>query len=161
VKASSLFAAALLTVLIPGCRKKEQPVVPPSADPHQGMAMTKRESTVMIPESQKGKWKAAQVTVLDLASRHETTHVVPFDTDFPLPGTGLTLRLSNPLADFVMGDGVITSKSDKLENPAAQVRIQEGGQEVFKGWLFTKHPDTHAFQHPQFALRMGDFVPAR
>ena len=60
-----------------------------------------------------------------------------------------------------MGDGVITSRSEKLNNPAAQVKITEGGKDVFKGWMFAKFPETHAFEHPKYGLKLVDFVPAK
>lgn len=129
---------------------------------HAGMGMgmgAKKESKVVVPDSVKGKWKSVRIAVVDKASGKETLHAVPMGTDFAVPGTGLTLRLENPLPSFSMGDGVITSKSDQMENPAIQARISEGGKEQFKGWMFAKFPDTHAFVHPKVGLRMVEFLP--
>jgi len=172
----SLQTATLVTVALLGlsaCKKNdEKPLTMPGAPmpmdathgvtPGAGMGMpkaAKKETQVVVPEGLKGKWKSIRVAVVDKASKKETLHVVPVGKDFLLPGTGLTLRADNLLPDFSMGDGVISSKSEKLENPAAQVRITEGGEERFKGWMFSKFPETHSFDHPKFALKLVEFIP--
>ncbi|MDP2877172.1 MAG: DUF2155 domain-containing protein [Holophaga sp.] len=170
----SLQTATLVTVALLGlsaCKKNdEKPLTLPGApmDATHGNAMgagmgmpkaAKKESQVVVPEGLKGKWKSIQIAVVDKASKKETLHVVPVGKDFLIPGTGLTLRADNLLPDFSMGDGVISSKSENMENPAAQVRISEGGEERFKGWAFLKFPETHAFEHPKYALKLMAFVP--
>lgn len=128
----------------------------------EGMGMAhggaRKESQVVVPEAVKAQWKSARIAVVDRATGKESVQVVPFGTDKALPGTNLTIRLENPLPDFSMGDGVITTKSEKLENPALQLRVSEDGKEVFKGWLFAKFPDTHAFNHPKVGLKLVEFV---
>lgn len=158
-----MFGTLILMLSLVACKKQDQvPAPQPMAAPADAMhgAMgAKKESMVVVPEALKGKWKAARIAVTELGSKKETLYVVPVGADFPLPGTGLTLRIESLLPDFTMGGGVITSKSENLENPAAQVRILEGGQETFKGWMFAKFPDTHAYQHTKFALKLVEFVP--
>jgi hypothetical protein len=147
------------------CKHQEKvpaPLPAAPADPLHGMGGpmgAKKESAVVVPEALKGRWKSARIVVTDIASKKETSHVVPVGSDFLLPGTGLTLRIESLLPDFTMGGGTITSKSEKMDNPAAQVRIFEGGKENFKGWMFVKFPDTHAFQHSKYALKLVEFVP--
>lgn len=173
MKAITLVAGALLGLV--ACKKNDdKPLAMPAAPAdatHQaamgggmgaGMGMAKpakKESQVVVPEGLKGKWKAVRIVVVEHGSKKETPQVVPIGADYLIPGTGLTIRVDNPLPSFTMGDGIITSKSDKLENPAVQVRISEGGQERFKGWMFVKFPDTHAFDHPKYGLKLVDFVP--
>jgi hypothetical protein len=154
--------------LLPGCRPQpdkgaQAPLLtaPPAADPHGNGMKSKPETKVVIPESQKGKYKAIKVTLIDTATKKETPFVVALGVDFALPGTGLTLHVDNVLPHFGMGDGVITSSSDKMTNPAAQVRVSEGGKEVWKGWLFSLYPDTHAFAHDKYTLKLVDFVAAK
>lgn len=162
------FRALALTLpllgLLPGCRAKETPASPAAAAPgmpSHGGAMAKKESKVVVPESQKGKWKAIKIAVTDLATGKETTHVAPLGGDYLIPGTGLTLRVETVLPDFGMGEGVITSKSDKMENPAAQVRVLEGGKEMFKGWMFKLYPEAHPFENAKYGIKLLDFVPAK
>jgi hypothetical protein len=160
-------------VMAVGCRpKQEKAVVAPAAgsNPHAGMpgmpgmggpAMAKKESKVVVPSFQDGKWKALKLELTDLASKKVTTVSVPLTGDTALANTGLTIHVDAILCDFGMGEGVITSRSEKLNNPAAQVKITEGGKDVFKGWMFAKFPETHAFEHPKFGLKLVDFVPAK
>jgi len=164
VSSKSLYGALALMLSLVACKKEDKVAAPlaPGADATHGAMPgmgTKKESMVVVPDALKGKWKAVRIAVVEIGSRKETVHVVPVGSDFPLPGTGLTLRVENLLPDFSMGSGVITSKSEKLENPAAQVRIFEGGKEGFKGWMFVKFPDTHAYQHSKYALKLVEFVP--
>lgn len=166
-----LFVAVALLPLA-ACKKQDEkasalPLAPGATAPMDamhgapgGMGMgAKKESMVVVPDGLKGKWKAVRIAVVEMGSRKETLHLVPVGADTPLPGTGLTIRVENLLPDFSMGAGVITSKSEQMENPAAQVKISEGGKEAFKGWMFLKFPDTHAFQHTKFALKLVEFVP--
>jgi hypothetical protein len=155
-------------VLLPGCRPtpdKGAPAplltAPPMADPH-GMGMkSKTETKVVIPDALKGKYKAIKIVVVDVPTKKETPYVVALGVAFPLPGTGMTVQVDNVLPHFGMGEGVITSSSDKMTNPAAQVRVSEGGKEVWKGWLFSLYPDTHAFANDKYTLKLVDFVAAK
>jgi hypothetical protein len=36
----------------------------------------------------------------------------------------------------------------------------EGGKEIFKGWLFVRFPEAHPFEHPKYALRLVELLPA-
>lgn len=167
ILAKTMLGVLALLVSATAC-KKEQPVqAPPAAAPSDaihggmpGMGMpAKKESTVVVPDTLKGRWKSVRIVVLETATRKEIPCVVPVGSDFKVPGTDLTLRVENLLPDFSMGGGVITSKSDKLENPAVQVRILEGGKETFKGWMFAKFPDAHPFEHPKYSARLIEFLP--
>lgn len=164
----SILALSML-VLLPGCRKKDKVTMPPALNtpggenPH-GMGMgggARKESVVVVPEFQKGKYKGVRLSLMDLATKQETLLEVPLNTNFPIPGTGLAVRVENILSAFGMGDGVITSRSDTMANPAAQVVVSEGGQEVWKGWLFSLYPDTHAFGHAKYTLKLVTFLPAK
>ncbi|MBK8794426.1 MAG: DUF2155 domain-containing protein [Holophaga sp.] len=173
LKTTTLIASALLG--FSACNKHdEKPLTlanAPKDATHQaamgagmgaGMGMAKpekKESQVMVPGELKGKWKSIRIAVVDHGTKKETMVVVPAGADFQIPGTGLTIRAENMLPDFTMGGGVITSKSEKMENPAVQVRISEGGQERFRGWMFVKFPDTHAFDHPKYGLKLIEFIP--
>ena len=86
---------------------------------------------------------------------------VPADTLFPLPGSGLSLQVDNLLGDFGMANGVIAAKTETLANPAAQVRVFEQGKEVWKGWLFTRFPDTRTFAQGKYTLKLVALVPAK
>jgi len=77
-----------------------------------------------------------------------------------LADTGLLLRVKNFLPAFIMDGTTMTSASNETKNPAAQIVITEGEKEVYRGWLFSLYPGTHAFQHPRYSFTLVDFVPA-
>ena len=149
---------ALLVIAAAGCSKKEEQK-PENAGSTHGQAQRK-ESVVVVPDTVKGKWKAVKIAVTDKTASKEMVYVMPLGVDFPLPGSDMVVRVENFLPHFSMEGTTLTSQTNEPKNPAAQVRIMEGGKEVFKGWLFSLYPTTHAFQHPKFGFTLVDFVPA-
>jgi hypothetical protein len=126
-------------------------------------APAKVENKVVVPAGQNGKWKAVRISVLAKDAGKQAKPVlqeVPLGADTAIPGTGLTIRVDAVLPDFSMGGGVITSKSDSPNNPAAQVQVAEGAKPVFKGWMFSLFPEAHAFEHPKYAIKLVELVPA-
>ena len=149
---------ALLILAAAGCSKKEEKKAGDMAAPH-GQAQRK-ESVVVVPDNVKGKWKAVKIAVTDKTANKEMVYTMPIGADFPLPGSDMVVRVENFLPQFSMEGTTLTSQSNEPKNPAAQVRIMEGGKELFKGWLFSLYPTTHAFQHPKYGFTLVDFVPA-
>ncbi|HEY3308407.1 MAG TPA: hypothetical protein VGJ93_08110 [Desulfuromonadaceae bacterium] len=72
----------------------------------------------------------------------------------------MSIEVETFLPAFTMEGSTMTSASNDLKNPAAKVRIVESDSGVFKGWLFTRYPTTHAFIHPRFSFKLMDAVPA-
>jgi hypothetical protein len=120
----------------------------------------KAASVVVVPESVKGKWKAVKISVIDKSTSQQKVYTVAIGSQFKLPDSNLTLTVENFLPHFVMEGTTLTSQSNELLNPAAQIRVNEGGREIYKGWLFTLYPTTHAFQHPQFSFTLAGYLPA-
>jgi len=87
-------------------------------------------------------------------------YTVAIGSEVSIPNAGLSIRVENFLPHFVMEGTTLTSQSNEPKNPAAQIRIIEGGKEIFKGWLFSLYPTTHAFQHPKYGFTLVDFIPA-
>jgi hypothetical protein len=54
---------------------------------------------------------------------------------------------------------IITSSTNELLNPAAKVNITENGSLIFKGWLFSKFPNTHAVTLPKYGFSLIGAVP--
>jgi hypothetical protein len=120
----------------------------------------KTPSLVVVPESVQGKWKAVKISVTDKLANKQKVYTLTIGSPFKLPDSDLTLTVENFLPHFVMEGTTLTSQSNELQNPAAQLRVSEAGREIYKGWLFTLYPTTHAFQHPQFSFTLAGFVPA-
>ena len=149
---------AMLALTVTGCSKKEEKKVGEMGGTHG--QTTRKESVVVVPDKVKGKWKAVKIAVTDKTANKETVYTVPIGGEMPIPGSNMAVKVDNFLPHFSMDGTTLTSQSNEPKNPAAQVRIIEGGKEVFKGWLFSLYPTTHTFQHPKFGFILVDFVPA-
>lgn len=99
-------------------------------------------------------WKAIEVEVIDLMSAKATRYIVNVGDEEEIGGSGLKIKVFNFLPAFQMNVPIITSRSNELENPAAQIEVSEGGVQIFKGWLFTLYPTTHAFTHPKYSITL-------
>jgi len=153
-----LIPVLLLPVLFVGCGGKEEQKAGEAA-PVSGH-MAKKEAVVVVPDSVKGKWKAVKIAVTNKETSKETVYTVAIGSTLSIPNTGLSLKVENFLPHFMMEGTTLTSQSNEPKNPAAQIRIMEGGKEIFKGWLFSLYPTTHAFQHPKYGFTLVDFLPA-
>jgi hypothetical protein len=149
----------LVSVAVTGCKKKEEQQ--PQMTPPHGM-MGQHESSVVVPDSVKGKWKAVKIAVLDKTSQKKSEYEIAIGSEKAVPGTDLAIKVLNFLPDFNMNiaEHVITSSSNEPKKPAAQIIITEAGKEVFKGWIFYNLPSPHDFKHPKYAVSISGFVPA-
>jgi hypothetical protein len=151
-----LVLSVVAAVVVTGCNEKKSKPVAAAPQPQP----VKMASAVVVPDSVKGKWKAVKIQVTDKNAKDLRVYTVGIGTEFKLPNSGLALRVENFLPAFVMEGTNLTSQSNELRNPAAQLTVKEGGREIFKGWLFALYPTTHAFQHPQYGFTLVDYVPA-
>lgn len=175
--AAALTAAALL--IVGGCAKKEEPApeaAPKAAAPagqveasaaHDTKAMppghemggkTPPQRQIVVPDEVKKGWKAVVVEVTD--REKNTTEDVTIGIGQTAKVGDLEITVEAFLPSFSMGGGVITSKSNQTENPAARLVVKDKGVEVFAGWLFSMYPEAHPFQHERYALLLKDFVKA-
>jgi len=153
MKLMVLSLVAMITVA--GCNKQD----PPKVEATKQLPV-KPPSVVVVPESVKGKWKAVKISVINKNTSKQTIYTIAIGSQFQVPDSNLTLKVENFLPHFVMEGTTLTSQSNELLNPAAQLRISEGGREIYKGWLFTLYPTTHAFQHPLFSFTLAGYLPA-
>ena len=165
-----IVAAVLVAGLIvsfAGCKKKEEkPQLPPGHPsteggmPPQGMPpagmpdMPKVDRKVVVPKEIAAKWKAVKLTVEDKTKKSTKEYTINVGSSLEVPGTKVKLTVVAFLPDFRMGEKDITSASDKPNNPAAQVLIQESGKPDQKIWLYSMHPGVHPFQHEKIGLTL-------
>ena len=71
-----------------------------------------------------------------------------------VPGSDLEVRGDVFLPAFSMAQDAITSSGIEESNPAARIAVGEKGKELFGGWIFTRFPDVHPFEHPRVSLRL-------
>jgi hypothetical protein len=155
-----------LMVSFSGCKKKEEkPQLPPGHPSTQGGMppagmpdMPKVDRQVIVPKEVASKWKAVKLTVEDKAKKSSKAYTVNVGSAIDISGTKMKLTVVAFLPDFRMGEKDITSASDKPNNPAAQVLIQETGKPDQKIWLYSMHPGIHPFQHEKIGLTLNGGV---
>ena len=149
----------VFTVMCAACSRQEEKKPVEAVSPHN--VGVKKETTVVVPAIAKGKWRSVMVGVTDKQLGKESVYEVPVGSRVSIPGSALSIQVDNFLPHFIMQGPTLTSESNELKNPAAQIRVYEGEKEIFKGWLFALYPTTHAFQHPRYGFTLKDFVPAK
>jgi hypothetical protein len=168
-----LLTAVLIAAVLagPGCKKKQPPPkpMPPASMPPQGAPAgpgmsgmpgmpgtfpgeAAVEKRIVLPDDIRGAWKAVRIEVGLKERKEKKRYVVPLNSEFKVPDTGLTLKPGSFFPHFKMMPDRITSESNRQENPAVQLQVFEGGREVFHGWLFAKFPDIHPFSHDKYAV---------
>jgi hypothetical protein len=125
---------------------------------HQkGMAMPKTTTKqVITPEEVKNKWTTVSIVIKDKSSGASVSYKVKPDSVFEIPETNFKLKIGAFLPDFTMDAERITSLSAEPNNPALQVTIYEGEAEKYRGWLFSKFADMHAFEHERYSIILED-----
>jgi len=151
-----------LAFSIAGCKKKdEKPQMPaghPPMDggmPPAGMPdVPKVDRKVIVPKEVKAKWSAVKLRIEDKAAKTGKDYTVAVGSDLAVPNTKIKVKVLAFLPDFRMGDKDITSASDKPNNPAAQIAVQEPGKEEWKGFIYSMHPGIHPYQHDKIAITL-------
>ena len=153
------FVFTLMAMMaIAGCSKKEEKKAAETAAPKGQVA--RKEAKVVVSDNVKGKWKAVKIAITDKNTKKDTVYTVNIGSELAIPNSDLSIKVENFLPHFTMEGTTLTSQTNEPKNPAAQVRVLQNGNEIFKGWLFTLYPTTHAFQHPKYGFTLVDFVPA-
>ena len=157
-----LFLLAGAALAVSGCKAKDEPKKPeqPSQQSSEG-GVIRKQTEVSVPDSVKGKWKSVKLSVIDKEKNKEGSVVIDIGKTMKIDGTNLVIKVEAFLPHFIMDGTTLTSSSNAPKNPAVQVSITEGGQQVFKGWLFTLYPNTHASQHSRYGFGLVDFYPAK
>jgi hypothetical protein len=142
-----------ISLLFGGCSKTEEE---PAAKP-----VKKSSSRVLVPDDVRGQWKAVRIKVLDKSTSKEETYTIDLGYDFSIAKSDVKIRVETFLPTFVMQGRIMTSASNDLRNPAAEIIVSENNQEIYKGWLFSRFPGTHTFQHERFSFSLVDFIPIK
>ncbi len=170
-----------LVVVAGGCQKKEEgppPVVPKGVIPGQGAGpagqqttppghqalMPRGDTTIVVPESVQGKWKGVVLTVENKETQKTEEFIIDLNSDFNLPNSDLKISVGEFMPYFKMEGLTITSVSNELINPAVGVKIFENDRQIFPttedkwGWLYTKFPKIHPFEHPKYSIKLKEGV---
>jgi hypothetical protein len=141
-------------------KKDEAPhATKPAANPDKGHAPQKdggekHKIEIVVPDNVKGKWESVKLSIFDKKTNKTQAVNVKLGSVYKIPDSSLTITAGVFLPDFKMDSLTITSVSAELNNPAVNVTISDSGKELFKGWLYSKYPDIHPFEHDRFAVVM-------
>ena len=148
-----------------------EPGMPPGmpgapGQPGHNIVMPKGKTSVVVPDSVKGKWKAVVLEVEDKATKKVSDYVVNLHSNLTVPNSNLKIEVGDFLPDFRMNGLEMTSISNEPNNPAVGVKIFEGSKEVFPapgkkwGWLYGRPEfrSMHPFEHPKYHVTLKNAV---
>jgi len=146
----------------PGAMPPGAPMPPGGQMPHgqggPGMNVPKGELSIAVPDSVKGKWSAVKLLVEDKATKKKQEFTVNLNSELKIPNSNLKIAVGDFLPEFRMDAQTITSASNEPKNPAVRVKVFEGDKVIFKGWLYSKFPTIHPFEHPKYGLALKEGV---
>ena len=116
------------------------------------------DKKVTVGDQTRKKWRAVVFRVKDKNAGKERLYTVALGEEFRLPQTSLAIRADHYVPHFEMNRKEIFSASDNLVNPAARVIINEGGKDVFQGWLFQRFPSLRPFEHSSYEITLVEGV---
>jgi hypothetical protein len=114
---------------------------------------------VDIPPEVQEAFSGIRIQWKDSQSGKEGTLDVPLAGSAKIPGSNLEIQGEIYLPAFAMSATTITSSGVQEQNPAARIGVVEDGKEIFGGWIFTRFPDVHPFEHPRYSLRLAGGIP--
>ena len=114
---------------------------------------------VDIPPEVQEAYSGIRIQWKDSQSGKEGTLDVPLGGSAKIPGSNLEIQGEIYLPAFAMSATTITSSGVEEQNPAARIGVAEDGKEIFGGWIFTRFPDVHPFEHPRYSLRLAGGIP--
>jgi hypothetical protein len=152
-----VLAAAMLVLTVGACKKKEETPIPQTV-PGPGIVMPVGETQIIVPESVKEKWSAVTITIEDKMTRKTSDVTINLGDEYTVPGSNLKIKVGEFLPDFKMRGNIITSSSDEPNNPAVRVTVFEDEKEIFRGWLYSKFPAIHPFQHEKYGLLLKEGI---
>jgi hypothetical protein len=143
--------------VLAGCAQEKQQL-PPKVDTAHTHT-TKKDATIVVPPGVSERWKAVKIAVIDKSNASQKLYTIPIGGKMDIPASTLVIEVESFLPAFTMEGSIMTSSSNELVNPGVRVRITENGSVIFKGWLFSLFPKTHAFMHPKYGFTLVDVVP--
>lgn len=135
-------------------------MMPPGQPATPGIVVPKGEGRIVVPDLVKGKWKAVKLIIEDKTAKSSKEYMVKLGSEFTIPNSKLKIQVGDFLPDFRMEGEVKTSVSNQPNNPAVNIKVYDDGKEIWKGWLYSKFPAIHPFQHERYGLGLKEGVPA-
>lgn len=130
--------------------------------PEQHPQVGETGRAVRVPAEVKGAWRAVKLKVERREGGTPAQLVtVPLGQGLEIPGSALRIQVGEFLPALQVQNAEVTSAGNAPTNPAAHVTVQEGGRELFKGWLFANFPEMRPFEHPVYRITLLGGVPAK
>ena len=126
--------------------------------------MSMGKTQVIVPESVKGKWSAVKIVFEDKVSKGKQEFVIKLNNDFQVPNSNIKIHVGEFLPDFRMDGLNLTSGSNDPRNPALAIKVFENNKQIFPapgkqwGWLFSKVPSIHPFEHPKYGITLKEGI---
>jgi len=113
---------------------------------------------VVVPDSVKGKWASATLSVTANGAEKEIKLAIGNKVSL---GKNLQLQLVHYLPAYTSDFQSVTSSSNEQVNPAVQVQAIANGQVVSEGWVFQNLPEFNSFSSEQIKVRLISAEPAK
>lgn len=126
----------------------------PAAGGDAGGPIIAPVTQILVPEGVKGVWGSALIAFEDKSSGSSKDIKIPLNSEYTIEGSGLKLVVGDFLPDFRMDGSTITSSSPDPNNPAIQIKVVEGEEEIFSGWLYARFPAIHPFLHEKYGITL-------
>jgi hypothetical protein len=135
----------------------------PASIPGHGTTEQKVKFQIIVPPEVKEQWHSVKLLVEDKKLNKKQEFIVRTGEVFKIPNSRLTVKIGPFLPDFKMSGQIITSASNKQNNPTVGVIIYEDGKQIFPksgewGWLFARFPTIHSFQHERYSLILKEGI---
>ena len=106
-----------------------------------------------IPADVKAKWKAVELSVVgkDITLR---SLQIPVGGETGVDKSGLTIRVVAYVPAYQSDAGVVTSSSNKPDNPAVLIQLVDKGQVLSEGWIFQKLPDFNTYSNDRLQIQL-------
>ena len=120
-------------------------------NPHGG---EKRSHAVVVPEMVEKTWKSVTIKITDKQKKTDELAIINVGDTYKIPNSALSIRVLHFLPDFAMNSFGMTSNSNNPDNPAVNFEVIEDGNKLFTGWMFSKFPDVHTFNHERYKFNL-------
>jgi hypothetical protein len=168
-RAAVIMLSIMFVTSLVSCQKKEEPTAAkgpvqqgpiidiPAPAPGHGTPTQRPEFSVVVPPDVKDTWLGVTIAIDDKQENKQTDYEVALGSELKIPDSNLTVKVGPFLPDFKMSGEIITSASNEPNNPAVGIVIFQDGTKVFPpagevGWLYSKFPTIHSFQHDRYSL---------
>ncbi|MDO3378118.1 DUF2155 domain-containing protein [Geoalkalibacter halelectricus] len=152
----------LCLALLLGCVERQEDAEPPAPEQTLGepLRVCPSRALIIVPPEVEGQWQAVSIAIYDRDTGREEVYTAQIGEEFSFGDNGLSLEVRTFIPHFIMNGLVMTSASNRAENPGTQIAIRDRGEEIYCGWLFSLYPEAHAYEHPRYVFNLVDFFPS-